>query len=467
MKIYTHAFIKNILCFILLSVTINAQAKEPSKKENKTIKEVPYRIKPTNSVWEDKDIDPSFYKNPYKISLFHAPNGEDSTRLLNQTYTVIGLGFGVAAALYAMPESVTKWDKDDARNVFDKWIDNVTEGPVWDRDDMFLNYIGHPYFGGVFYMAARKSGYRQWDSFLYSTMMSTFYWEYGIEAFAEVPSVQDLVVTPVFGWVYGEWTLKTEKDIWLNDAKVMNSKILGNISLFLLDPIDSIGRNINYLFGTDILKAGTGYFTLQENKLPNSQKTDTKIGFKVSYTYGSDGSKASSDITKDRLKDHSLNINAIDPVNTSIIGASIGTVWFNFDKDLELKSSLGYQYSLGLYFSRSFSSRLSYARANAKSSTNKGPVAYEDYGLDSQYYLNANGNLRPFLTAGFGDLMINKDSDGRRFVVNGGLGLHYKINNKFAAQTDWRHYYTKNTYQNDDQYSVRVIYRFGNGEGSL
>ncbi|WP_422121346.1 DUF3943 domain-containing protein [Photobacterium damselae] len=28
--------------------------------------------------------------------------------------------------------------------------------------------------------------------------MSTVYWEYGVEAFAEVPSIQDLVVTPCF-----------------------------------------------------------------------------------------------------------------------------------------------------------------------------------------------------------------------------------------------------------------------------
>ena len=111
---------------------------------------------------------------------------------------------GVAGVLALMPESITNWEKDDVQ-LMNKWWDNVQSGPVWDRDDHVINYIGHPYFGGVYYQAARKSGYRQWDAFMYSTLMSTFYWEYGIEAFAEVPSIQDLVVTPTLGWVYGEW----------------------------------------------------------------------------------------------------------------------------------------------------------------------------------------------------------------------------------------------------------------------
>jgi len=103
----------------------------------------------------------------------------------------------------------------------------VKGGPVWDRDTGMLNLVGHPYFGGVYYQVARKSGYRQWDSFLYATIMSTFYWEYGIEAFAEVPSIQDLVITPVLGWAYGEWAFNTEMDIREDGGDVWGSSILG------------------------------------------------------------------------------------------------------------------------------------------------------------------------------------------------------------------------------------------------
>ena len=435
--------------------------------QNQEVEEVPYQITPTNSLWEEKDIDPSFYDTPYQVSLFHAPNGEDSDRLLNQTYTVFGLGIGVIAVLYAMPESITNWDSDDASNIFGKWKDNVTEGPVWDRDDVFLNYIGHPYFGGVFYQAARKSGYRQWDAFLYSTMMSTFYWEYGVEAFAEVPSVQDLVVTPVLGWVYGEWAFQTERDIWLNDATVMDSEVLGNISLFMLDPVDSIGRNINYLFGKDIIKAGSGYFVFKENTIHNSSETETEIGFKVSYAFGADDSKALPGISKDRAKYRSLQTYTVDPVDTGIVGISMGGAWVDLDKDLGVSSAYGYQFSVGLYFTRYFSSRLSYTNATVDSLHNSDSITYEHYGIDSQYYFNSENNLRPFVSVGFGESLTDEDNDTLDFTVNGGLGVHYKINNNWAVEADWRHYYKTKSYNNDNQIGASIIYRFGNGEWSL
>ena len=366
-----------------------------------------------------------------------------------------------------MPESFTGWDSSDSRDIFSKWKENVSDGPVWDRDDVFLNYIAHPYFGGVFYQSARKSGYRQWDSFLYSTMMSTFYWEYGIEAFAEVPSVQDLVVTPVIGWAYGEWAFQTERDIWLNDATVWDSEVLGNISLFMLDPVDSIGRNINYLFGTDIIKAGTGYFVFQENTLGNSNQTETEIGLKVRYMYGDDDSKALPGISKDRARYRSLQTSTSDPVDTGIIGISLGGVWVDLDKDLDLNPAYGYQFSVGLHFTRSFSSRLAYTRAEMQSKKTNDTTIYENYGIDSQYYFNADNDLRPFITAGFGESLTDEDNDTTDFIVNGGLGLHYKINNNWAVQADWRHYYGTQSYNNDDQIGAAIIYRFGKGEWSL
>ena len=464
----TH-YINVLISAALLSSScfVQAEAEGPAQDSDTTIKEIPYQIKATNSSWEDKDVDLSFYDSPYQVSLFSAKNGEDSERLLSHTYTVLGLGVGVVGFLYAMPESVTNWDKSDSRDIFTKWADNVSEGPVWDRDDVFLNYIAHPYFGGVFYQTARKSGYRQWDSFLYSTMMSSFYWEYGVEAFAEVPSVQDLVVTPVIGWAYGEWAFQTEHDIWLNDAKVMDSEVLGNISLFMLDPVDSIGRNINYLFGEDIIKSGTGYFVLQENKIHNSNRTETEIGLKVTYIFGDEDNKAQAGISKDRARYRTLQTSTSDPVDTGIIGISGGGVWVNLDKDLDLKPAYGYQFSVGLYFTQNFSSRLAYTHAKMESKKTNDTTIYENYGLDSQYYFNSGGDLRPFVTAGFGESLTDEDNDTADFIVNTGLGIHYKINNKWAVQTDLRHYYGTQSYNNDDQIGAAIIYRFGKGEWSL
>lgn len=425
----------------------------------------PYQIQPTNSLWEEKDIDPDFYNNPYQISLFNAQHGEDSERLLSQTYTVFGLGVGIIGLLAVMPESVTNWESSD-EGLFEKWKNNVSDGPVWDRDDWYLNYLAHPYFGGVFYQSARKSGYRQWDAFIYSFMMSTFYWEYGIEAFAEVPSIQDIVVTPVVGWVYGEWAFNTEREIWNNDGEVWGSEILGNTSLFLLDPVDSIGRNINYLFGQDIIKAGTGYFTFEQASLPYSSETENQIGLKVNFLFGADDSEAMPGISKNRSQSNAGHSNTVDPVDSGIVGLSAGGIWINLDDKWGASSAYGSQFSVGMYFTRAFSSRLNYSTAEVKNVANKN-IRYENYGLDFQYYLNSDSNLRPFVTAGLGEIIWEEDNDQKRFQMNAGLGLHYKINDNWAIQSDWRHYYSSRTNTQDDQLGTAIIYRFGKGEWSL
>jgi hypothetical protein len=426
-----------------------------------------YTIKASNSLWEDKDIDLSFYDAPYQVSLFAPENGEDSDRVLSQTYTVFGLGLGVVSILGAMPSSITNWEEDeDKPNLSEKWIDNVTTGPYWDRDDWYLNYLAHPYFGGVFYQSARKSGYRQWDSFIYSFMMSTFYWEYGIESFAEVPSIQDLVVTPVLGWVYGEWAFNTERNIWLNGGTVLGSEFLGNTSLFLLDPVDSIGRNINYLFGNDIIKAGTGYFTFQQSALPYGEGKENQIGLNVSYMFGGEDSKAQPGISG-KTTNYSSARHNVDPVDTGIVGLSAGAIWVNLDEQWEVDNGYGKQLSVGLYFTRSFSSRLNYSRAEVSDRQTRQNIIYENYGLDMQYYLNTQSDWRPFLTAGFGELMFEKERRTKRVQINGGLGLHYKINENWALQGDWRHYYGSRNHNNDNQLGTTIIYRFGKGEWSL
>ncbi len=175
----------------------------------------------------------------YEVTLFTPCEGEDSQRLWRQTKIIIVTGFGIAGVIALLPEDVSGWGENDSEsiNLLHNWYENVKAGPVWDDDDLYLNLVGHTYFGGVYYQAARKSGYNQWNSFTYSALMSTFYWEYGIEAFAEIPSIQDLVVTPVAGWVYGEWAHHKEKDIIANGGRAMGSQFWGGIALFLLDPV--------------------------------------------------------------------------------------------------------------------------------------------------------------------------------------------------------------------------------------
>ncbi|WP_282176520.1 DUF3943 domain-containing protein [Vibrio nereis] len=171
--------------------------------------------------------------------------------LKGQTYTILGLSVATVGLMTLLPESITKWDEED-RNLSglgSKWKDNVTAGPVWDRDEHYLNYVMHPYFGGVYYTAARHAGFNEFESFLYSATMSTFFWEYGVEAFAEVPSWQDVFITPFFGAVVGELMLEAEQDIITSGGEVLGSATMGDVTLFFLNPVGHIHGWVSNTWG--------------------------------------------------------------------------------------------------------------------------------------------------------------------------------------------------------------------------
>ncbi len=183
-----------------------------------------------------------------KDSVVYPPARRDWRRLGYTTSMYLGatvIAFGV---LWVMPESATNWDKEEIKEkgLLWKWKENVKAGPVWDEDDWVLNWITHPYSGGIYYMTSRSAGFSRLESFAYSTIMSTFFWEYGIEAFAEIPSIQDLVITPVVGSVVGEGFFLAKKSILRHDKKVFNSRFWGITTLFLMDPFNTILDGLNY-----------------------------------------------------------------------------------------------------------------------------------------------------------------------------------------------------------------------------
>jgi hypothetical protein len=153
-----------------------------------------------------------------------------------------GMHFFMVGLLAMAPNDFTNWD-DESKTLSgaaDRWRENVKTGPVSDEDDGSLNWVAHPWMGSGYYVMARHAGMKKWDSFLYSAFASTFLWEYGIEAIAEVPSKQDLLITPILGSLAGEWALRTEAWIKKNDRKCWHSKKLGGIVLWLLNPFHII-----------------------------------------------------------------------------------------------------------------------------------------------------------------------------------------------------------------------------------
>lgn len=142
----------------------------------------------------------------------------------HHTRNVVLVTGGVSVAafgiLLALPSDITGWSARDRSwdGMKNEWADfkrHVTHPPVWDEDSWFFNYVGHPWVGMHTYLMERNYGSSPLRSFLFSTAASVFF-EYGIEAWAEPPSAQDLLITSPVGSVLGElnfrWTRTMRRD---------------------------------------------------------------------------------------------------------------------------------------------------------------------------------------------------------------------------------------------------------------
>lgn len=153
---------------------------------------------------------------------------------------------GSVSFLTLLPQSVTSWNVEELRDksLSARWFEHVSTPPVWDNDNWMINYIGHPVSGGWYYTMARNDGMSIGESAAFSTLMSTFFWEYGYEAVAEIPSIQDLIFTPLLGSFVGEGMYTLEGKLDRNDGTLFGSKTVGNIGYFFLNPIGMMAQGI-------------------------------------------------------------------------------------------------------------------------------------------------------------------------------------------------------------------------------
>ncbi|PAF48398.1 ubiquitin--protein ligase [Helicobacter sp. 12S02634-8] len=182
--------------------------------------------------------------NPY----YYLPNSKG--RYLGTSIGILGVGLLVGVTgLYLMPESVTHWDRE--RFGFRSWLQDIQIGPAVDDDNFWLNGVAHPYFGAVYYMQPRMAGYSWAESVLFSFVTSAFFWEYGIEAFVEIPSWQDLIFTPAMGSIFGEVFYQLTRYIQGNEGRLFGSRVLGLGMIALMDPIGFLVRDLGVgkLFG--------------------------------------------------------------------------------------------------------------------------------------------------------------------------------------------------------------------------
>lgn len=140
-----------------------------------------------------------------------APAPDGFGRMFLEGWALIA---GVEAALLSvtllLPSSFSGWEfegglvRDGLQHLGEAW----SQPPVWDTDHWLHNYVGHPYGGSVYYNTVRVKGATPVQSFLFAGAMS-LWWEYALEAMAERPSIQDIVITPVAGALLGEIVHRT------------------------------------------------------------------------------------------------------------------------------------------------------------------------------------------------------------------------------------------------------------------
>ncbi|MEK2688206.1 DUF3943 domain-containing protein [Bdellovibrio sp. GT3] len=184
--------------------------------------------------------------------------------IVTATRNVALAALGVAGILYMMPESFTNWDKSEMKNLGKNWKENIKAGPHMDKDDWMINYIGHPYSGAAYYQVARNEGLSAMESFGYSVLMSTFFWEFGVEAFAEQPSIQDLFATPIVGSILGELFYRAEQKIKANDGKLLGSERLGSFAMIVMNPMGVAAEHINKLVGSEVIQEARAQMTVRK-----------------------------------------------------------------------------------------------------------------------------------------------------------------------------------------------------------
>ena len=176
----------------------------------------------------------------YDLPYSYTRRMHDWQRLASNTTVFTLCGVATLYILETLPEDATAWNKKELKRMglFERWKYHADKGIVWDKDNPIFNYILHPYGGAVYYMSARSCGFNVLGSLAYSTFVSAFLWEYGIECFNEIPSVQDLFITPVAGMVVGECFYRIKRTIVANNYHLFGSWFLGHMVAWIVDPLN-------------------------------------------------------------------------------------------------------------------------------------------------------------------------------------------------------------------------------------
>lgn len=130
----------------------------------------------------------------------------------------------------------------------DSLADNLKLGFAFDQDELGTNFFGHPYHGGLMFTAARGVGLSFWTSATY-TAAGAFIWE--VFAENEPPSINDLVMTTLSGWMLGEITYRLSSEL-LDDGASGSPRLLRELGAAAISPM----RGWNRLYGSEAWRHG-------------------------------------------------------------------------------------------------------------------------------------------------------------------------------------------------------------------
>ncbi len=202
------------------------------------------------------------------------------------TAVLSGAFIGTLFVLECLPEDATAWNRAEISGTpfYKRWFRNIfKKGPEWDHDKFIFNWVLHPYAGAAYFMCARTNGFNFWRSMLYSALISTIAWEFGIEACMERPSYQDLFVTPLIGSIIGEGFYRLKRQIVDRDYEILGSKYVGHILAFFLDPMNEV---IGWLTPGECRYIGPGCIQSQPLIMPNpAPGFSPSMGISISATF--------------------------------------------------------------------------------------------------------------------------------------------------------------------------------------
>lgn len=264
--------VMNLLKFLLIIIMVASvgfpSAAQAVASDSVMAVALPAKMPPADSLrLEQVELVPSTGHqplSPYALPYTRGSVQKDWRRLWQNTAVLSSAFVGTLLVLECLPEGATAWNRAEIQSVppFKRWWRNVFKrGPEWDHDNAIFNYILHPYAGAVYFMSARSCGFSYQESLLYSAAVSTIGWEFGIEAFMERPSYQDLVITPVIGSLIGELCYRDKREIMDNGYQLLGSSVVGHIAAILLDPVNGVLD----LFRGDPSRRNYSALTLQSN----------------------------------------------------------------------------------------------------------------------------------------------------------------------------------------------------------